>query len=46
MAKKKKFGGKLDEPLPPLRVGLLMDDETKQKAMSVVKINGTALVIF
>ncbi len=34
MAKKKKFGGELDEPLPPLRVGLLMDDETKRKTVA------------
>lgn len=34
MAKKKKFGGELDEPLPPLKVGLLMDDETRRKAFA------------
>ena len=34
MAKKKKFGGELDEPLPPLRVGLLMDDEATRKVFT------------
>ena len=34
MAKKKKFGGELDEPLPPLRVGWLMTDEEKRKTIA------------
>jgi hypothetical protein len=34
MVKKKKFGGELDEPLPPLNLGLFMEDEEVQKAIT------------
>jgi len=33
MAKKKKFGGILDEPLEPLEIGLLMDEEQQNEAI-------------
>ncbi len=33
MAKKRKYGGALDEPLEPLRIGLLMSDDKRDEVI-------------